>query len=89
MACLEAGVPMVVLPLAGGDQAGNAQRCATLGVARVVGVEQRTPEAIREAVRAVLNDPLYRENAARLREEITCLPGLDRAVDLLTQLAAR
>src|SRR5919112_1441531 len=63
MACLDVGVPMVVIPLAGGDQVGNAARCAALGVARVVGVDQRTPEVIRAAVRDVLGDARYRENA--------------------------
>jgi MGT family glycosyltransferase len=86
MACLDAGVPMVVIPLAGGDQTGNADRCAALGVARVVPADQRTPEVIRAAVRDVLADPRYRANAERLREQIRSLPGLDQAVDLLEQL---
>ena len=87
MACLDAGVPMVVIPLAGGDQAGNAERCAALGVARVVTAERRTPEAIRDAVRAVVGDVGYRENAGRLREQIRGLPGPEQAVDLLERLA--
>jgi MGT family glycosyltransferase len=87
MACLDAGVPMVVLPLAGGDQAGNAERCAALGVARVVPSAQHTPEAIRDAVRDVLGDPSYRENARRLREQIRGLPGPEQAVGLLERLA--
>ena len=87
MACLDAGVPMVVIPLAGGDQAGNAERCAALGVARVVAADQRTPEVIRAAVRDVLGDPRYRENARRLRDYIRALPGPDHAVRLLERLA--
>jgi MGT family glycosyltransferase len=86
MACLDAGVPMVVIPLAGGDQAGNADRCAALGVARVVPSDQHTPEAIRAAVRDVLADSRYRENAERLREQIRALPGPNYAVGLLEQL---
>jgi UDP:flavonoid glycosyltransferase YjiC (YdhE family) len=86
MACLSAGVPMVVIPLAGGDQLGNAHRCAALVVARVVAADQRTPEAIRAAVRDVLADARYRENAERLRDQIRALPGLEQAVSLLEQL---
>jgi MGT family glycosyltransferase len=86
MACLAAGVPMVVIPLAGGDQAGNAERCAALGVARVVAADQRTPEVIREAVRDILGDPRYREQASRLRDQIRALPGSEHAVSLLEQL---
>ena len=77
---------MVVIPLAGGDQAGNAERCAALGVARVVPADQRTPEVIRAAVRDVLGDPRYRENASRLQEQIQALPGPEHAVGLLEQL---
>lgn len=89
MACLEHGLPMVVVPLAGGDQVGNARRCAALGVGRVVGPEERTPEAIRAAVREVLGDPGYRERAARLRDEILALPGPEYGIALLEQLVDR
>jgi UDP:flavonoid glycosyltransferase YjiC (YdhE family) len=78
---------MVVIPLAGGDQAGNAERCAALGVARVVATEERTPEVIRAAVREVLGDPRYRENAQRLRAQIRDLPGPADAVPLIEQRA--
>jgi len=87
MACFEEGLPMVAIPLAGGDQAGNARRCAALGVARVVAPDGRTPEAIREAVLDVLDDPHYRENAEHLRREIQALPKPEHAVELLERLA--
>ena len=86
MACLNLGVPMVVLPV-NADQPRNARRCADLGVARVVGPDERTPEAIRAATRAVLRDPSYRVNAERIRDEITSMPGLEQAVELLERLA--
>ena len=89
MACLTAGVPMVVIPLAGGDQAGNAERCAALGVARVVAADERTPDAIRAAVRDVLGDPGYREQAIRLRDQIRELPGPEHTVGLLERLSAK
>src|SRR5215467_1536834 len=85
MAGLEQGLPMVAVPLAG-DQPSNAQRCCELGVARVIGPDQRTPEAFRAAVRDVLHNPGYRENAARLRQEIQLLPGPEKAVQLLEKL---
>lgn len=84
--CLAAGVPMVVIPVQG-DQPRNARRCADLGVGRVIGPDERTPEAIREAARTVLSDPAYRRNAARIRDEVAALPGIDHAVVLLEQLA--
>jgi MGT family glycosyltransferase len=87
MACLGAGVPMVVIPLAGGDQVGNANRCAALGVARVVPPDQRAPDVIREAVRDVLGDPRYRANAGQLRQQLLAMPGPEHAVDQLERLA--
>jgi MGT family glycosyltransferase len=87
MACFEEGLPMVAIPLAGGDQAGNARRCAALGVARVVAPDERTPQAIRESVLDVLRNPRYRENAEHLRQEIQALPGPEHAVELLERLA--
>ncbi len=86
MGCLAAGVPRVVIPVQG-DQPRNARRCADLGVGRVVGPEERTPAAIRAAVRAVLAEPSYRRNAVRLRDEIDALPRMDHAVALLERLA--
>jgi MGT family glycosyltransferase len=87
MACLDAGVPMVVIPLAGGDQTGNANRCAAREVAQVVPPDQHTPEAIRASVRSVLDDLRYRQNAGQLRDQIRALPGPKHAVGLLEQLA--
>ena len=88
MACFNQGVPMVLIPLAGGDQHGNAERCAALGVGRVIAPEQRTPEVIREAVREVLGNPRYHERAERLRDEMQRLSGPEYAVVLLEELAA-
>ncbi len=84
---LNAGLPMVVVPLMA-DQPYNAASCAALGVGAVVGPEERTPEAIRAAVRAVLGAPSYRTNAERVRDEMAALPGMDHAVALLERLAA-
>lgn len=84
---LNAGLPMVVIPI-GADQPYNAACCAALGVGRVIGPEERTPGAIREAVRAVLSEPSYRANAERIRDEMAALPGPEYAVALLERLAA-
>jgi MGT family glycosyltransferase len=84
---LDSGLPLVVIPIAA-DQPDNARRCAALGLARVIAPDERTPEAIRAAVRNVLRDPGYRRHAARLRDEMRALPGLGYAVTLLARLAA-
>jgi UDP:flavonoid glycosyltransferase YjiC (YdhE family) len=87
MDTLALGLPQVVIPLAA-DQPPNAESCARLGVARVIAADQRTPAAIRAATRAVLDDPGYRQAAARVQAEMAALPGLDHAVALLERLAA-
>jgi N-glycosyltransferase len=84
---LAAGVPMVVVPITA-DQPYNAERCAAHGVGRVVGAAGRTAEAIREAVRDVLTDPGYCDNARRLQGEMSALPGAAQMVDQLTLLSA-
>jgi UDP:flavonoid glycosyltransferase YjiC (YdhE family) len=83
---LGAGLPMVVVPI-GADQPLNAACCEALGVGRVIRPGERTPEVIRDTIRAVLADSAYRANAARVGEEMATLPGLFHAVSLLERLA--
>ena len=85
-ATLSAGLPLVFIPISA-DQPGNAQRCAALGVGRIVGPDERTPSAIRAATRAVLEDPSHRRAARAIAREAHNRPGLDAALDLLERLA--
>jgi UDP:flavonoid glycosyltransferase YjiC (YdhE family) len=82
---LASGVPMVVVPISA-DQPYSAERCAALGVARTVGAEARSPDAIRDAVRQVLADPSYRANARAFQDEMKALPGPGEMVELLESL---
>ena len=81
------GLPLVVIPM-GADQPHNAERCKALGVARILDPIAATPDEVREAVRAVLAEPSYREAAGRLAREALGLPGPAHAVMLLERLAA-
>jgi UDP:flavonoid glycosyltransferase YjiC (YdhE family) len=87
LAALAYGLPSVLLPM-GADQAHNADRCARLGVARVLDAVDATPADIGEALSAVLAEPAYRAAAARLRAEALALPGAPYAAALLADLAA-
>lgn len=87
MAALAHGLPMVVIPIAA-DQPLNAERVAALGLGRVVEREERTPEGIRAAVRAVLHDPNYGKRVRRLRDQVATLPGPEYGVMLLERLVA-
>jgi MGT family glycosyltransferase len=79
---LAEGVPLVIVPIAG-DQPYCAQRCQALGVGRVIGPAERGAAAIRAAVRAVLGDPSYRQQARHMRDEIRALPPAAAAVTAL------
>jgi UDP:flavonoid glycosyltransferase YjiC (YdhE family) len=81
------GLPLVLIPL-GADQPLVAQQAARLQVGPVLGPAERTPEAIRAAVRTVLGDPAYRRNAERARDAMAALPGPEHGIALLERLAA-
>jgi UDP:flavonoid glycosyltransferase YjiC (YdhE family) len=79
------GLPMILIPL-GADQPLNAARCEDIHVARVLDALRATPDDVRDAVSTVLEDPVYRLNAERIRDEIAALPGPEHAVALLEHL---
>ena len=86
LGALAHGLPQVVIPLSA-DQPDHARRCVMLGVGRVIQPDELSPEAVRQAVRAMLADPTYRKNATQLRDEMVALPGPEHGVALLERLA--
>jgi len=85
MATLAHGLPQVVVPFSA-DQPYNAARCAALGVGRVIAPDACTPAAFRAAVRAVLDEPGYRDRAAHMAAEIAGMPGPAEMVGLVERL---
>jgi MGT family glycosyltransferase len=83
---LISAVPMVVLPITA-DQPYCAERCASLGVARVVPPDGRTRDAVREATLDVLGSASYRASARGFRDQMLALPGPDPMIKLLEALA--
>jgi UDP:flavonoid glycosyltransferase YjiC (YdhE family) len=83
---LIAGVPMVGVPITA-DQPYCAQRCAALGVARMIAPDGRTPAAVRDATRGVLADPSFRDHARSFQRQMQALPGPERVVELLERLS--
>lgn len=83
---LNAGLPMVVIPISA-DQPYNAACCAALGVGVVIEPGERSAEAIRAAVREVMDNRSYRQKAEQMRAEMAALPGPEHAVTLLERLA--
>jgi UDP:flavonoid glycosyltransferase YjiC (YdhE family) len=82
---LISGVPMVVIPITA-DQPYCAQRCASLGLGKVISADQRTSGRVREAILAVLGDPDYRATAGSFRDRMLALPGSEHVVSLLEGL---
>lgn len=87
MEALSAGVPLVVIPMAG-DQPYCGQRCAELGVGVALRPGQRLPHRILEATRQVLAEPSYRQAAQRISAANAALPTAHAAVERLQVLVA-
>jgi UDP:flavonoid glycosyltransferase YjiC (YdhE family) len=71
----------------GADQPWTADRCVTLGVARVLDPLTCTPRQVAAAVRALLDDDAPRRAAARLAARSAALPTTAAGTDLLERLA--
>lgn len=87
LATFAEGLPTLLVPQ-GADQFDNAGRCAALGAGRVLMPDDLTPEAVRDALLALLEEPSYRASAARLAAEIAALPPPEEVVPVLAAAAA-
>jgi zeaxanthin glucosyltransferase len=65
------------------DQPGVGARVEWSGVGRSIPVGRLTVDRLRDAVRAVLDNPAYRYWAGQLRLSIKASDGLNRAADLI------
>ena len=79
---LAAGVPMVAIPVTN-DQPGVAARIAYTGTGTVVPYRRLSLDRLRRAVRRVLDDGRYHENARQLQAAIQAANGLERAADII------
>ncbi len=73
---LALGLPLVLVPQ-GADQFDNAARCAAVGAGVVVKPEELTAEAVRLALRRVLEEPSFADGARRVQAEIQAMPTAD------------
>jgi EryCIII-like glycosyltransferase len=85
MKALWYGRPMVLVPW-GRDQPGVAARAAALGVARVVPRDEASPEALADAISAVLDDESMRGKAKRQGTRLRATDPQAVAADLLESL---
>ncbi|HZR58532.1 MAG TPA: nucleotide disphospho-sugar-binding domain-containing protein [Terriglobales bacterium] len=81
---LAAGVPMLAIPVTN-DQPGVAARIAYTRTGTVVPIRRLNALRLRRAIRQVLEDGKYRENARRMQAEIQAANGLERAAHIIDQ----
>ena len=79
------GVPMVAIPIAN-DQPGVATRIAWTGTGEVVPLKHLTVGKLRTAVKKVLREESYKENAVRMQKAIAASGGVKRAADIVEQV---
>jgi MGT family glycosyltransferase len=87
LGALAHGLPQLALPH-GADQFPNAEALVERGAGRRLLPEEITPDAVAEAVRALLSEPRYRDAAAGVAAEIAAMPAPSEVVPALERLAA-
>lgn len=85
LGAIEAGVPCLLIP-AGGEQPDMAELCERAGFAKVLRPADATPENIRRAVDALLNDRSYSERASHYQAAFSKVDRFETAADLLERL---
>jgi UDP:flavonoid glycosyltransferase YjiC (YdhE family) len=84
LGALAHGVPLLAVPYSA-DQFDNADAATAAGAARVVMPDELSEIAVRDAARALLDDPSYRDAARQLAAEIAAMPS---AVEVAERLSA-
>jgi UDP:flavonoid glycosyltransferase YjiC (YdhE family) len=79
LGALAFGVPLLFLPQ-GADQYANAERVVAAGAGRQLLRDERSVDAVRTELRAVLGDASHRRAAERIQAEIHAMPDARDAV---------
>ena len=87
LGALAHGLALVLVPQ-GADQFDNAARCATAGAAVVIRPEELTADAVRLALRRVLDEASFGEAARRVQAEIAAMPAADEVAARLEAYVA-
>ncbi|BAY24223.1 glycosyl transferase family protein [Calothrix sp. NIES-2100] len=87
MECVKKGVPMVAIPVAN-DQPGVAARIAWTGAGEFIPLNKLNVPRLRDAVKQVLTQESYKQNALSLQEATHRAGGVSRAADIIEQVVA-
>ncbi len=82
--CLTYGVPMVAIPVTN-DQPGVAARIAWIGAGEIIPLSKLTDKKLHAALKLVLTQESYRQNALRLKQAIAASGGVTQAADIIEQ----
>lgn len=75
---------MVAIPIAN-DQPGTAARIAWTGAGEMVQLSRLSVSKLKAAIRRVLTEDSYKQNALRLQAAIRQAGGVTRAADIIEQ----
>jgi len=87
LGALAAGVPVIAVgDFRSPSQIRNGQAVADRGAGRALPRADVTPQRLRDAIRAVLDEPSYRQVAQQIATEIAEMPSPNDAADLVARL---
>lgn len=84
MECVKKGVPMVAIPVAN-DQPGVAARIAWTGAGELITLKKLNVPTLKNAIKRVLTEESYKQNALRLQAATLNAGGVSRAADIIEQ----
>jgi len=86
--CLEAGVPMVVVPIAF-EQPGTSARVRAAGAGVVIPYRNVTRRSVRAGLARILSDASYRRAAEGFASRLSEMNGADHAADRILAACAQ
>lgn len=85
---LNGGIPVIVFPLAA-DHFMNGGLVDAAQVGKTVQGEKISLELIRETLKDILANPLYKQNALRMQHDMQAMASVDDACDMLESLVQK
>jgi len=85
---LRSGRPMLIVPF-GQDQPDNARRCVRLGVGRTLSYRRYTTPRVVHELSQLLDNPSYREQAAKVGQQVEEENGTKRACNAIEEVLRR
>lgn len=83
--CLSNGVPMVAIPITN-DQPAVATRIAWTKTGEVIPLDRCSISELAAAIKSVLYQDSYRQNAEKFKREIEQVGGANKAADIIEEV---